>query len=116
MIIILLLVLLLPATGFAQISPEQVLNVRQIADLRMSPEGRQVAFTVTEPVKGTERNQDIYLLEIDSKQIRQLTSSAKSENSPRWRPDGRALAFLSLTAKARIRSTFFRWTEEKHCG
>jgi dipeptidyl aminopeptidase/acylaminoacyl peptidase len=95
MILILLVLLLLPATGVAQITPEQVLNVRQISDLRMSPDGRQVAFTITEPVKGTDRNTDIYLLDVATHQIRQLTSSAKSETSPRWRADGRALAFLS---------------------
>ncbi len=95
MILILLVLLLLPATGVAQITPEQVLNVRQISDLRMSPDGRQVAFTITEPVKGTDRNSDIYLLDVATHQIRQLTSSAKSETSPRWRADGRALAFLS---------------------
>ena len=59
MIFVLLALLLLPATGMAQITPEQVMNVRQIGDLRMSPDGHQVAFTVTEPVKGTERNSDI---------------------------------------------------------
>ncbi|HUI70761.1 MAG TPA: DPP IV N-terminal domain-containing protein, partial [Spirochaetia bacterium] len=95
MIFILMVLLLLPAAGFAQITPEQVLDVRQIGDLRLSPDGHQVAFTVTEPVKGTERNTDIYLLDIASRQIRQLTFSARSETSPRWRPDGRALAFLA---------------------
>jgi dipeptidyl aminopeptidase/acylaminoacyl peptidase len=95
MILILLVLLLLPATGIAQIAPEQVMNVRQIGDLRMSPDGRQVAFTITEPVKGTDRNTDIYLLDVTTRQIRQLTSSPKSETSPRWKPDGRALAFLS---------------------
>jgi len=95
MIFVLLVLLLLPAAGFAQITPEQVLDVRQIGDLRMSPDGHQVAFTVTEPVKGTERNVDIYLLDIGSRQIRQLTYSPRSETSPRWRPDGKALAFLA---------------------
>ena len=95
MIFVLLMLLLLPTTGLAQITPEQVLDIRQIGDLRISPDGRQVAFTVTEPVKGTEHNTDIYLLDIASRQIRQITFSAKAESSPRWRPDGRALAFLS---------------------
>jgi dipeptidyl aminopeptidase/acylaminoacyl peptidase len=95
MILALLLLLLIPTTALAQLTPEQVLDVRQIADVRISPDGRQVAFVVTEPVKGTERNQDLYLLEIGLHRIRQLTFSAKNETAPRWRPDGRALAFLS---------------------
>lgn len=95
MIFVLLVLLLLPTAGMAQITPEQVMNVRQIGDLRMSPDGHQVAFIVTEPVKGTERNSDIYLLDATTRQIRQLTFSTRSETSPRWRPDGRALAFLA---------------------
>jgi dipeptidyl aminopeptidase/acylaminoacyl peptidase len=81
--------------AFAQLTPEQALQVRQIGDLRMSPDGRFVAFTVTEPVKGTDRDSNLYLLNVETRQIRQLTFSPKNESSPRWKPDGRALAFLS---------------------
>ena len=46
MIFVLLMLLLLPTTGLAQIAPEQVLDIRQIGDLRISPDGRQVALAV----------------------------------------------------------------------
>ncbi len=95
MIVIILFLILFPIAGMAQLTPEQVLNIRQISDLRFSPDGRFVAFTVTEPPKGNERNRDLWLLEVASRKLRQLTFSPKSESAPRWSPDGRQLAFLS---------------------
>jgi dipeptidyl aminopeptidase/acylaminoacyl peptidase len=95
MIVVLLFLALFPVAGLAQLTPEQVLNVRQISDLRFSPDGAFVAFTLTEPPKGTERNRHVWLFEVASRKLRPLTFSAKSESSPRWSPDGRQLAFLS---------------------
>ena len=90
-----LILLLCPATVWAQLTPEQVLNVRQIADVRFSKDGLHVAFTLTEPVKGSDRNRDLWMLDVATRHLRQLTFSAKSESQPRWRPAGNELAFLS---------------------
>ena len=87
--------LVIPLSGFAQLKPEQTLNRRAIADVHFSPDGTLVAFTVSEPVKGTTRNRHIWTYELTSKHLRQITNSAKSEFNPRWSPDGRTLAFLS---------------------
>jgi dipeptidyl aminopeptidase/acylaminoacyl peptidase len=95
MVIVLLVLLLFPATTLAQLTPEQVLNVRQISDLSFSKDGRRVAFTVTDPVKGSDRNRDIWMLDVATRQTRQLTFSPKSENQPRWHPIKNELAFLS---------------------
>lgn len=96
MIIVILILLLLPATAPAQqLTPEQVLNIRQISELNFSRDGRQVAFTVTEPVKGSDRNRDLWLLDVASRKVRQLTFSPKSESQPRWNPQTNDLAFLS---------------------
>ncbi len=96
MIIVFLVLLLLPVTAAAQqLTPEQVLNIRQISELSFSKDGRQVAFTVTEPVKGSDRNRDLWLLDVSSRKVRQLTYSSKSESQPRWNPFTNDLAFLS---------------------
>jgi Tol biopolymer transport system component len=95
MIVVLLFLALFPIAGMAQLTPEQVLNIRQISELRFSPDGTLVAFTVTQPPKGNERNRDLWLLEIATRKPRQLTFNVKSESSPKWSPDGRQLAFLS---------------------
>jgi dipeptidyl aminopeptidase/acylaminoacyl peptidase len=79
----------------AVLTPAQTLERRGIGELELSPDGTRVAFTVTEPVKGAARQRNIWVLDIASAQVRQLTFSAKSDSSPRWAPDGRTIAFLS---------------------
>ncbi|HXR96400.1 MAG TPA: S9 family peptidase [Terriglobales bacterium] len=77
------------------VTPRQLLNLRQISDLRFSPDGTRLAFVVAEPVKGSDHPHHIWLMDVASRRVRQFTHSAKSDDSPRWSPDGRYLAFLS---------------------
>lgn len=77
------------------LTPDQTLQIRRLSDVRTSPDGRRVAFVVTEPPKGDERPQAIWMFDVASGQTRRLTWSGGSEWSPRWSPDGHALAFLS---------------------
>jgi dipeptidyl aminopeptidase/acylaminoacyl peptidase len=79
----------------APMSPAQTLNRYSIADLRFSPDGTRVAFTVSEPVKGATRRTNIWMLDVAAKGAHRYTSGPKSDTSPRWSPDGRSLAFLS---------------------
>jgi dipeptidyl aminopeptidase/acylaminoacyl peptidase len=77
------------------LTPEASLNLHSISDLQFSPDGSRVAFVVTEPPKGERRARHIWLYQKESGAVRQFTFSAKDENSPRWSPDGKQLAFLS---------------------
>lgn len=79
----------------APLTPPQTLERRGIGDLEFSPDRARLVFTVTEPVKETARRRNIWMLDVASRQVRQLTFSAKSDSAPRWAPDGRAIAFLS---------------------
>ncbi|HEV2490057.1 MAG TPA: S9 family peptidase [Candidatus Acidoferrales bacterium] len=78
-----------------RLTPEQALQMYRIADLRFSPDGSRLAFTVTEPPKGTENPRHIWILDVATHAARQYTFSPKSDDSPRWSPDGKFLAFLS---------------------
>jgi dipeptidyl aminopeptidase/acylaminoacyl peptidase len=75
---------------------DQVVDIREPADLQFSPDGARVALSVQEPPTAAKPAQrHIWVLDTGTRELRQWTSSTKSEHSPRWSPDGRTLAFLS---------------------
>jgi dipeptidyl aminopeptidase/acylaminoacyl peptidase len=90
-----LLAIVAASVAQAQLSPRQSLDRRSLADPRWQPGGSRVAVTVSEPPKGMGRQRHIWLADANAGSAKQFTSSAKSEWSPRWSPDGRTLAFLS---------------------
>ena len=49
---------------------EQVLQMRQLSDLQMSPDGKKVAFVVSEPIQATEQNRNIWLLDTTARKVR----------------------------------------------
>ena len=84
-----------PPAATPPLTPAQTLDRRAIGDLEFSPDGARLAFTVTEPPSGATRPRHVWLLDVASGGVRQLTHSDKEEYGARWSPDGRTLAFLS---------------------
>jgi dipeptidyl aminopeptidase/acylaminoacyl peptidase len=72
------------------------MKLKRVADPRVSPDGAQVAFAMTEiDLAGGKRNTDVWVVAASGGEPRRLTSSPASDSSPRWSRDGRQLAFLS---------------------
>src|SRR5260370_40297589 len=74
---------------------EKSIQVRQLSDLRFSPDGARVAFTVQESPSGSRAESHIWVFDTKTHSVTQWTRSPKSERLARWSPDGRSLAFLS---------------------
>ena len=65
-----------------------------------SPDGRQVAFAATPQGAGA---QDIFLVNADGTNLRQLTTHPDSDTTPTWSPSGTQIAFTSdRTGKPQI--------------
>ncbi len=48
----------------AQLTPEQAIDRRSIADLRFSPDGSQLAMTVAGPPEAQGRDRDVWVLDV----------------------------------------------------
>jgi dipeptidyl aminopeptidase/acylaminoacyl peptidase len=78
-------------------SLEDLLTAVRVGDPQVSPDGKQVAFVRTTTDLGTgKRNADVWIVPSEgSLPGRPLTRNEKTDNAPRFSPDGRTLAFLS---------------------
>ncbi len=71
-------------------------KIKGVSDPQVSPDGKQVAFVMTEYfMEKGKSNSEIYLMDIAGKNIRQLTNNPASDTHPRWSPDGQSILFVS---------------------
>jgi dipeptidyl aminopeptidase/acylaminoacyl peptidase len=78
-------------------SLDDLLTAVRVTDPQVSPDGRMVAFvrTTTDLAEGT-RDADVWIVPADgSTPPRPLTRNEKTDDTPRFSPDGKKLAFLS---------------------
>lgn len=97
-----LLATAIPAPAPAQqparhpISFESFIALKSVGDAQLSPDGRTVAFSVSTPSLQDNRNLSrIWVVPVGGGPARALTAGPGSDLSPRWTPDGSALAFIS---------------------
>lgn len=90
------------ATARAPTSPpraatvDDVLALKAVTDVALSPDGRTVAYVVTvRDAESNLNNSDVWLVSADGGEPRQITRGPRADRAPRWAPDGSWLAFLS---------------------
>ena len=75
---------------------EDLLKVRRVGDPQVSPDGKQVAFTIGDVNFDANRIvTHIYVTSLEGGGMKALTSGDRSSSSPRWSPDGKKIAFTT---------------------
>ena len=79
-----------------RMTPEALWAMGRIGSVAPSPDGRQVAYTVTYySVPQNKSNTELFVMNADGTQSRQLTRSSWHESQPAWIKGGTKLAYLS---------------------
>jgi dipeptidyl aminopeptidase/acylaminoacyl peptidase len=79
-------------------SPEQMMRVKRVGSVQVSPDASRVAYVVGEAMMEGEKSEwisQIHIANADGTGAFQLTRGEKSSTSPQWSPDGAWLGFIS---------------------
>src|SRR4051812_8792913 len=76
---------------------DDLLAAVRVTDPQLSPDGSRVMFVrTTTDLKSGDRNADIWTVPADgSGPAKELIAGSKTDNTPRFSPDGRSIAFIS---------------------
>lgn len=94
------LLLILSALAFAQggkrMTIEDALAFRDVSAPQWSPDGKMIAFTVSEwNRKDDRRDSHVYVIPATGGEPIKLTNGERGESQPRWSPDSTRIAFLA---------------------
>jgi dipeptidyl aminopeptidase/acylaminoacyl peptidase len=76
-------------------TPEALWAFGRIADVTVSPELKKILFTVTYySIPQNKGNAELYSMNLDGTDLKQLTKTPKSESCPMFNPNGKKIGFL----------------------
>jgi dipeptidyl aminopeptidase/acylaminoacyl peptidase len=90
-----------PLAVSAQITPEQVAQLQAVTSTSMSPDGRWVAYTLSQPrgmeedtVAGLRGFSELWIAPTAAGEARAVVRRPQSASGPSWSPDGSVLGFV----------------------
>jgi dipeptidyl aminopeptidase/acylaminoacyl peptidase len=97
----LLLAVILLFTGQAAaqkraFSIEDLGRIKSISEVSVSPDGKSILYVVTaSDLPRAKRASQVWRMDIDGRNAREVTQPDSGASSPRWSPDGRSILFIS---------------------
>ncbi|HWN99219.1 MAG TPA: S9 family peptidase, partial [Blastocatellia bacterium] len=89
--------LMLPLAAYAQraFTIEDLYRLKTISGVQISPDGKSIVYAVTtSDLPRAKSVSNIWMMDIDGRNSRQLTHGEKGEGSPEFSPDGRWISYL----------------------
>ncbi|MCY1040006.1 S9 family peptidase [Corallococcus sp. bb12-1] len=85
-----------PAPAPRPFNQQDLVTLRRLSAPRVSPDGRQIAFVLrSTDLEANRGRTDLWLVNLDGTNLRQLTAHPDNDGEPVWAPDGKSLFFLS---------------------
>jgi len=85
-------------------TPEILWSFGRIGNMAVSPNGKQVAYTVTwYDIEQNASNSELYIMDTDGNNKKQLTQTPEREGAVQWRPDGEYIGFIRKGALVEIK-------------
>jgi dipeptidyl aminopeptidase/acylaminoacyl peptidase len=85
-----------PASGPRPMTAVDLIDVPRLSDPQLSPDGSQVVFLRSDADwHANKRITHVWRAVVATAEAVQLTTGLEGETSPRWSPDGRAIAFIA---------------------
>jgi dipeptidyl aminopeptidase/acylaminoacyl peptidase len=106
LLFILVCVALTASFGFSQTKSHpftihDLLAMERISDPQISPDGRRIVFVLAKTdLEENSSKTDLWMVQTDGKDLRQLTSHKQGDSNPRWDPDGKTIWFLSSRSES----------------
>ena len=93
-----------PVLAQQQWTPGDLMKVKRVSDVHVSPDGKRVVFAVRQAMLdggASEYLTHVHIVNADGSGSRQLTKGESCE-IPQWSPDGKWIAYLSQSGRRNI--------------